>query len=45
MYKLEYYIGTRLMETYTMPNRALCVWKKRQLADTHVLGKFKISKA
>ena len=44
MYKLEYYTGNKLVESYIFPTRALCMWKKKQLVDTHVLGEFKISK-
>lgn len=47
MYVLEYYNGTKLIESYKYPTKALCEWKKKQLLynGTHKLGTFSIGKA
>jgi hypothetical protein len=46
MYALEYHIGNRVVEKYTFPTKALCVWKRKQLAynGTHRAGTFIISR-
>ena len=47
MYSLQYILnGSTVVESFTFPNRALCVWKKNQLLTqgTHKQGVFKIKK-
>lgn len=46
MYRLEYWIGSSVIESIMFPNRALAVWKKNQLfnQDTHRVGTFKINR-
>lgn len=42
MYKLSYHVNNRCLESWFLPNKALCNWKKKQLKATHKLGIFKI---
>jgi len=46
MFRLSYSIGSTVVESYNFPNRALAVWKKKNLIlqGTHKLGIFKIKK-
>lgn len=44
MYQLQYVNGSKIIESFTFPSRALCLWKKKQLINqgTHKQGVFKI---
>jgi hypothetical protein len=43
MYRLEYRNSVELIESYTFPSKALCLWKKKQLmSNGYTLGSFKI---
>ena len=44
MIKIEYFVGTKLVETHYKPNMALAQWLIKQLKITHRLGKFKMTK-
>jgi hypothetical protein len=46
MYKLIYLHGTRIVESYEFPTKALAFWKRNQLIGqrTHLSGTFKIEK-
>lgn len=46
MHKLEYLINGKCFESWHLPNKQLCDWKKKQLskAGTHKQGIFKITK-
>lgn len=37
MYKLTYTVNNKLIETYYLPNIALCKYKQNQLKSTHKL--------
>ena len=45
MYNLMYIMnGSTVVESFTFPSKALCLWKKKQLLNqgTHKQGVFKI---
>lgn len=44
MYKLSYFIGKNLIESYHFPSLQLARWKEKQLRSqgSHNLGTFKI---
>lgn len=44
MIKIEYYIGSKLIETHYRSNMALANHLKNQLILTHKTGKFKTTK-
>jgi hypothetical protein len=44
MYKLNYIINGSVKESFTFPNKQLCNWKKKQLINSHTIGKFTIVK-
>ena len=43
MYRLEYHNSVKLIESFTFPSKALCLWKKKQLmSNGYTQGCFKI---
>lgn len=44
MYQLQYLNGSTVVESFNFYNKALCLWKKKQLLNqgTHKSGVFKI---
>jgi hypothetical protein len=44
MYKLSYYSGKAVIQSWTFPSKALCYWKKSELLNQGlcVVGKFKV---
>jgi len=44
MIKIEYYIGSKLIETHYRPNMILANSLKKELIITHKTGKFKTTK-
>lgn len=45
MYRLEYHIGQKLVESFYFPSRQLALWKRNQLKGSghYQLGTFKIT--
>ena len=44
MYKLSYYSGKSVIQSWTFPSKALCYWKKSELLNKGLctVGKFKV---
>jgi len=44
MYKLSYYSGSSVIQSWTFPSKSLCYWKKSELLNQGlcVVGKFKV---
>ena len=44
MYKLSYYSGKLVIQSWTFPSKALCYWKKSELLNKGLctVGKFKV---
>jgi hypothetical protein len=44
MVRLEYHVGTKLIESFVLANKALANWKKKDLASKgYKIGVFKIT--
>jgi hypothetical protein len=44
MYKLSYYSGKTVIQSWTFPSKSLCYWKKSDLLNRGLctVGKFKV---